>query len=462
MHLSFWGAARTVTGSMHLLRLPDGRKLLLDCGLYQGHRAEAEHINHSRSFDAAKVDVVLLSHAHIDHAGLLPRLWKEGFRGKIWATPATRSLCNIMLLDSAYIQESDVSFYNRRIRKKDQPEAEPLYTTRDAEEVLKLFEDADYRTLFSPLEGVTVEFRDAGHILGSATVTVEHRGKKLGFTGDIGNPGRPILNDPDTMPDCDWLIMESTYGGMVHETAADKQAALKAVIERTAARGGRVIVPAFAVGRTQELAYTLNDLWNAGELPPVRVFVDSPLAVSATEVFRKHPECFDEITQKLLEKDPDPFGFERLEYIRDVERSKELNHLHGPAVIISASGMAEAGRIRHHLSNNIEDHRSTILIVGFQAEHTLGRRIVERRQEVNIFGEPHRLKAEVVVLNGYSAHADEPGLLNFLGNMDRNRLKQLFLVHGDPERQDALAETLKSNGYKGIVAPERGETFTLE
>jgi metallo-beta-lactamase family protein len=465
MHLTFWGAARTVTGSMHLLELGDSRRLLLDCGLYQGRRADANRINRQLPFDAASVDAVLLSHAHIDHAGLLPRLWADGFRGKIWATHATRDLCAIMLLDSAYIQESDAAFFNRKIRRKGEPAVEPIYTKGDAEGVLQHFVGVDYGAPFEPLAGVEVEYRDAGHILGSATmtITVTEGGKtrRLGFTGDVGNPGRPLLRDPEPMADCDWLIMESTYGGETHDPPEGARQKLREIVARTSGRGGRVIVPAFAVGRTQELVYALNALWNAGELPPIPVFVDSPLAVSATEVFRLHPECFDHATHELMRTDPDPFGFERLEYVRDHQRSKELNGMRVPMVIISASGMCEAGRILHHLRNNIEDPRNTILVVGYMAEHTLGKRIVERREEVNIFGRPHRLRAEVDVLNAYSAHADEPGMLDFIGKMDQQRLKSVFLVHGAPERQDAFAAALHREGYRGVLAPERGETVEL-
>jgi metallo-beta-lactamase family protein len=465
MHLTFWGAARTVTGSMHLLVLPDGRQILLDCGLYQGRRAEANRINRELPFDAAAIDAVILSHAHIDHSGLLPRLWADGFRGRIYATHATRDLCEIMLADSAFIQESDASFFNRKIRKPGEPAVEPLYTAHDAEGVLKHFESVEYSAPFRPFDGVQVELRDAGHILGSATVTltVASGGKtrRLGFTGDVGSPDRPILRDPAAMLDCDWLITESTYGGEKHAPPEDKRAHLRDVIARTASRGGRVIIPSFAVGRTQELAHALNDLWNADELPRIPVFVDSPLAVSATEIFRKHPECFDAETIELLRTDPDPFGFERLEYVRDVHRSKELNGMRVPMVIISASGMCEAGRILHHLRNNIEDPRNTVLIVGYMADHTLGKRIVERRETVNIFGHPHRLKAEVVVMNAFSAHADEPGMLDFIGKMDRERLQKVFLVHGAPQRQDAFAEALRQRGYRGVMAPERGESVAL-
>jgi metallo-beta-lactamase family protein len=314
------------------------------------------------------------------------------------------------------------------------------------------------------MEGVQGVFRDAGHILGAATVMLEideGRGLRLGFTGDVGNPGRPILRDPVPMDPVDWLISESTYGGRVHPPIEDARSRLADVIRRTAARGGKVVVPAFAVGRTQELVHALDHLWNEGALPPIPVFVDSPLAVDVTGVYRTHPECYDRELMDYILKDPNPFGFERLEYVREASRSKELNGMHVPMVIISASGMAEAGRILHHLRNNVEDPSTTVLIVGFMAEHTLGRKLVERQPTVNVFGRPHRLRAEVVVLNTFSAHADEPGLLDFIGRLDRERLKSVFLVHGEPEPQAALTTALNGAGFADVRSPERGTTVEL-
>ncbi len=466
MKLTFWGAARTVTGSKHLVELDNGKKLLLDCGLYQGRRAEADHLNRHFGFDAREIDAVLLSHAHIDHAGLLPKLWADGFRGKIYATHATVSLCSIMLLDSAYIQEKDVRFVNKLHKRRGDPPVEPLYRMEDAEGVMEHFFGVSYRQAFSPVEGVSVEYRDAGHILGSASMvlTVEERGKtiKLGFTGDIGNPGRPILRDPQPMADCDYLITESTYGGRTHEPAEQAKAGLADVIRRTSARGGKVIIPAFAVGRTQELVYALDQLWNEYGIPPIPVYVDSPLAVNATSIYRAHPECYDRELRTYMLTDDNPFGFERLEYVRDAADSKALNGQRMPMVIISASGMCEAGRIVHHLRNNITDNRNTVLIVGYCADHTLGKRIVEQRPEVRIFGKYLPLKAEVVVMNNYSAHADEPGLLHFLSHMDRERFKHIFLVHGAPERQDAFHEALKQDGYQHVVIPDHGHSFILD
>ncbi len=463
MTLTFWGAAQTVTGSLHVLELDDGTRLFLDCGLFQGRRSESREKNRDWPCDPSSVDAVLLSHAHIDHAGLLPKLWRDGFRGTVYATHATRDLCAIMLRDSAYIQEKDADFFNRKIRKKGEAEVEPLYDQQDADGVLSCFHGVPYGTPFKVPGGVEVTYRDAGHILGSATMTIElPGGTRLGFTGDLGNPGRPILRDPQPLPPVDWLICESTYGGRTHEPTDQAKERLAALVTETAARGGRVVIPAFAVGRTQELVHALDQLWNEDRIPHIPVFVDSPLAVNATAVFQTHPECYDaELLEYMLE-DPNPFGFERLEYVREARRSKELNGLAVPFVVISASGMCEAGRILHHLRNTVEDEKNTVLIVGYQAEHTLGRRIVERRPEVKIFGRPHPLRARVEVMNTFSAHADEPGLVDFVGALDRDRLRTVFLVHGEHGAQAALAEALGEAGLPADVeAPARGHRVTL-
>jgi metallo-beta-lactamase family protein len=464
MRLTFWGAAQTVTGSMHLVET-GGRHLLLDCGLYQGRRAQARVLNNEFPVDPSRIDAVLLSHAHIDHSGLLPKLWKEGFRGSVYATWATRDLCATMLADSAHIQQKDADWVNRREKRRGQDEVEPLYDKGDAAAVVERFVDVGYDDPFEPLPGVTAEYRDAGHILGSATigVTLKEGGRtvKLGFTGDVGRGGSPILRDPKPMADCDWLICESTYGGKTHEPTDQAKERLAEVVGGTARRGGKVIIPAFAVGRTQEIVFRLNELTNEGRLPPVPVYVDSPLAVNVTDIFKAHPECYDQALLRYMEDDADPFGFARLTYIRDVNESKRLNDSRLPMVIIAASGMAEAGRILHHLRNNVADPKNTVLIVGYCAEHTLGRRIVQRDPEVRIFGEKHRLRARVEVMNSYSAHADEPELLSFLGHLDRERLKRVFLVHGDPPRQLALFDALRREGYADASAPARGEVFEL-
>ena len=464
MKLTFWGAARTVTGSKHLLELADGTRLLLDCGLFQGRREESNKRNRDFGFDAASIDAVLLSHAHIDHAGLLPKLWKEGFRGLVYATHATYDLSSLLLRDSAYIQEKDAAFASKLRRRKGKPPVEPLYTDEDAEGVLANFVGISYGQTFSPAEGVEVVYRDAGHILGSAsihlTIQEKNRTVRLGFTGDVGNPGRPILRDPAPMDACDVLICESTYGGEEHAPPDTSKERLGEIVRRTSGRGGKVIIPAFAVGRTQEIVYALDHLATDGRLPDVPVYVDSPLAVNATGVYLAHPECFDREIKAHMRRSGDPLGFDRLTYIRDVEDSKALNDNRVPMVIISASGMCEAGRILHHLRNNIEDARNTVLIVGYCADHTLGKRIVEQRPEVRIFGETHRLRADVEVMNSYSAHADEAGLLDFIGKMDQSP-GRIYLVHGAPERQAAFQAALEQAGYSGVAIPEHGETVEL-
>ena len=473
MTLTFWGAAQTVTGSLHLLELETpagdgaahGTRLLLDCGLFQGRRADAEAVNREWPVDPASVTAVLLSHAHIDHSGRLPQLVKDGFTGTIWATHATRDLCALMLRDSGHIQTSDAERTNRRHKKQGKPLVEPLYDEADAEQAVAQIVGVPYGFAFEPTPGVRVVYRDAGHILGSATMTldVSENGatRTLGFTGDIGNPGRPILRDPEPLPPVDWLIAESTYGGQTHEPATDARERLAATVARTTARGGRVVVPAFAVGRTQELVYALNLLEHEGRLAPVPVYVDSPLAVNATAVFQTHPECYDADVLRVMLTDPNPFGFARLEYVREAERSKELTALDTPFVVISASGMAEAGRILHHLRATVADEKNTVLIVGFMAEHTLGRRIAERQPEVRIFGEMVPLRAEVESIAAFSAHADEPGLLAFIGALDRERLETVFLVHGEPDRQALLTDALGRIGVADVQSPARGQTVRL-
>lgn len=459
MTLQFLGAAQTVTGSMHLVSV-NGSRILLDCGLFQGRRAEAYERNRSFPFDASKIDAVVLSHAHIDHAGNLPNLVKSGFQGPIYATAATRDLCQIMLYDSAYLQERDLAFMRKRKKNGDLP-TEPLYSSKDVDQTIDQFVGVPYRKYFDVADGFRVKFFDAGHILGSASVLAEitEGGRKtfLGFTGDLGRKDMPILKDPEHMGDVDLLISESTYGGRVHEPVTEMNRSLLTVIRRTVDRGGKVIIPSFSVGRTQEIVYATFELFNEGKLPQVPVYVDSPLAVNATEVFRLHPECFDEETLRYLHHDEDPFGFGRLKYIRSVDDSKRLNEKKDPCVIIAASGMCEGGRILHHLANNIEESRNTVLVVGFMAEHTLGRRLVERQPEVKIFGDVVRLNAEVAILNSFSAHAGQDELLEYIGKMNKGKLKGIYLVHGELNQAEQLAGKLKESGFSHAVIPARGE-----
>jgi metallo-beta-lactamase family protein len=472
MKLTFWGAAQVVTGSMHQL-VVDDKCYLLDCGEYQGRRKEAEDRNRNFPFPCKDVSAVMLSHAHIDHSGNLPLLVKNGFRGPIYSSPATADLCRPMLEDSASLQEHDAAFLtkrNLRLKSLNLPgtpsngPVEPLYTTQDAEATFPLFHPVPLHTPTQIGQGVVYQSFEAGHMLGSTTMLLEleEGGTKvrLGFTGDLGRPGLPIIRDPEPMPPADYLIMESTYGNRVHEPIQSVAAKLAEIVNRTYKRGGKMIVPAFAVGRTQQLVLLLHELIQANTIPKFPIFVDSPLAVNVTDVFRKHPELYDEETNKFLANHGDPFGFQLLTYVRDVNQSKALNDLHGPFMIISASGMCEGGRVLHHLRNNIGNQRNTVLLTGYQAEHTLGRKIQERREEVPVFGELMPLRAEVEMLDALSGHADLEELLAWMKPLAAG-LKKVFLVHGEPEQQAALITAIRGRYGLEAVAPKRGESFDL-
>jgi metallo-beta-lactamase family protein len=458
MKLTFWGAAQTVTGSMHQLDA-DGRRYLLDCGMYQGHRKQAEERNRHFPFPPQAISAVILSHAHIDHSGNLPLLVKNGFSGPIYATPATIDLAHAMLLDSAHIQEKDVEFLNKR-QHHGEPPIDPLFSTEDAEHTLPLFQPVPYYTDKRLSAGLTCRYSDAGHILGSSTVLLESDVRLL-FTGDLGRPNTPIIRDPDPPPAADYLIMESTYGGRVHEEIGPVKNKLADIVNRTAGRGGKLIVPAFAVGRSQQLVLLLHELSNEGRVPNIPMFLDSPLAVDITKIFRDHPECFNEETLKYVNDGDDPFGFKRLTLIHEAAESKKLNDLRVPCVIISPSGMCEAGRILHHLRNNIEDPRTTILITGFQAENTLGRKLVEKFPEVKIFGEPMRVRAEVKSLQALSAHADQRELLAWMKPL-AGTLKKVFLVHGETDGATALQAAIQKEYGIETVLPGWGESIELK
>ncbi len=468
MNVQFWGAARTVTGSMHLVEC-GGQRVLLDCGMYQGRRKEAFERNRSLPFDPRSVNAVVLSHAHIDHSGNLPSLVKGGFRGTIFATSASRDLSAVMLLDSAKIQEQDIEYVNKRRDRNGEKPFEPLYTVLDATQTLRQFRTVEFDDWFDVVRGVRCRFHIAGHMLGAASVELEltepdGRIVKLLFSGDIGRPKMPILPDPRTVSGTDFVIMEATYGNRLHETGGDAMRMLKELVTKTWKQGGRLLVPAFSVGRTQEIVYRLNLLAESGELPPIKVFVDSPMAVNATDVFRAHPECFDEdmVQQILAETDRDPLRFNNLVYIRKVEHSKALNGLNEPCVIISASGMCEAGRILHHLKNGISDPRNTVLFTGFQAPHTLGRRILDGSATARIFGEEFPVRATIAKLESSSGHADQGELLAWAqaANADKT-VRQFALVHSETEASFPLKQLMLERGLSNVTIPDRGDRMVM-
>jgi metallo-beta-lactamase family protein len=460
IRLTFWGAAGQVTGSMHLLEAAGGR-FLLDAGLFQGHRARTHELNARLPFDPRRVDGVVLSHAHIDHSGRLPLLVRHGFHGPIHATPATRDLCAVMLPDSAHIQEKDHAYLRRR--GKAGPESEPLYNLADAIAVQDLMIGVPYRRITHLRKHLALEFVEAGHILGSASVDLritEGGSHRLVFSGDIGRPGLPIVRDPEPPAGpVDTLIVESTYADRDHESVFGAEERLGEAVRRTAARGGKVLVPAFALGRAQEVVYSLHQLWRTRRIPEVPIYVDSPLAVETTTVFRMHPEIFDQ-REKLVATGAPLFDFPLVRYVRDVAESKALNELRGPAVIVAASGMVESGRILHHLINGIGDHRNLVLFVGFQAEHTLGRRIQSGEEVVRILGDEYPRRAEVETIGGYSAHADRRELRAWLRGLG-GPIRRAFVVHGEPPALGAMATILREEGVREVVLPKHGEAFDL-
>ncbi|HNU40372.1 MAG TPA: MBL fold metallo-hydrolase [Methanothrix sp.] len=468
MILQFWGAAQTVTGSMHLVEA-DGHRMLLDCGMAQGRREEAKKLNSEFPFQPEKIDAVVLSHAHLDHSGKLPMLVKKGFSGSIFSTSATRDLCSAMLADSASLQEMDARYVNRQNEKQGLPFIKPLYTLHDVARTMRLFQTVEFERPLQILPGIKMTFKNAGHILGSASVTLEiaeGRDKKkvtaLAFTGDLGRKGAAVVQDPDIIDRADVLITESTYGGRDHGPMDEARKNLARVVKETANNRGLLIIPAFAVGRTQDVVYHLHELMQSKEIPQMPVYVDSPLATNITEIFRAHPECYDEETEQLLMQDggDDPFGFNMLRYTRSTEESKKLNNIRRPAIIISASGMCEGGRVLHHLRRNIGDPNTTVLFVGFQAENTLGRKLLRGDKTARIYGEEHEVRARMEKIDGYSAHADEGELLDFI-NAIQNRPKRVFVVHGEPDATAAMAAGLARLGIEDIAIPERGEKFEV-
>lgn len=456
MRISFLGAAQTVTGSMHLVEL-NGSRLLLDCGLYQGRRKESFEKNRNFPFDPKSIDAVILSHAHIDHSGNLPNLIKQGFSGLIYCTRATAELTDIMVRDSGHVQEKQAESTSYHNMKRGEPAVDPLYTEEDAKEVEPLLQPVDYDKAFEPVKGVTTTLHDAGHILGSASVSLrleEKRLKKhLWFSGDIGRRNMPILRDP-VFPkdDVDILLMESTYGDKPHRGQEEAYIEMRDIIKRTLNRNGKVIIPSFAVGRTQELVYNLNRMHEEGDLPNVPVYVDSPLAVNASKIFRKHNECFDEEMNELIRTGHPALEFKNLTYINSLEESKALNSRTDPMIILSASGMAEAGRVVYHIRWAIEDKRNTIMIVSWQAPETLGRRLAERAEHIKIFGDTYKCRAEIATVGGLSAHAGQDVLVEYAAGV-KNSAEYIFLVHGEDKGVIPLKEKLKEANVRHVYYP---------
>jgi metallo-beta-lactamase family protein len=466
MKLAFYGAAQYVTGSKHLLTTQSGTNILLDCGLIQGRNPNKEDHNRKFGFAPYDIDYVVLSHAHIDHSGLLPRLVREGFKGIIFAHPATISLCEIMLMDSAHIQTEDLKRTNERRKKRGEDPLEILYDMEDVQRVLDLMQPIGYDEIVKVDKDWSFHFTDAGHLLGSCAVHIDFHEKdnkhKLTFTGDIGKYGDPILRDPQPFRQCDILISESTYGDRLHPKIADSEAELLEIVTDTCVtKKGKLIIPAFSVDRTQELIYALDKMANEGKLPNIKVFVDSPLSVKATAVIRKHEECYNQEFVNYIHADPDPFGFRNLTYITEVEQSKALNSLKEPCIIISASGMAEAGRVKHHIFNNIENPNNTVLLVGYCTPESLGGRLKSGEKMVYIFGEEKPVKARICSLDYYSSHADYEEIFTYLKCQNKNKIKHLFLVHGEKEVQEVFKTKLLAKGYTNIEIPAFGQKFEV-
>jgi metallo-beta-lactamase family protein len=467
MQIQFNGAARVVTGSKHLITTPKGKQVLLDCGMFQGRIPNREDFNRNFGFSPNDIDYLILSHAHIDHSGLIPRLVAEGFRGIIFATPATIDLCEIMLMDSAHIQNDDLKYVNQRRKKRGEELLDPLYNMEDVQQTLDLMQPVAYDELLHVDDEITFHFTDAGHLIGSAAVHLDiktgpHQKKKITFSGDIGRPGDPILRNPQPFRQCDILICESTYGDRLHPQAEDARKMLLQVVKETCVDNlGKLIIPAFSVDRTQEIIYILEKMANEGILPNIKIYVDSPLSVKATNIIRDHDECFNETFVAYMNIDPSPFEFKNLKFITTVEESKALNGSKEPCIIISASGMAEAGRVKHHIANNIENPKNTILLVGYCTPESLGGRLKSGETEVTIFGEPHPVKARVTTMENYSSHADYNEIFDYLECLDPQKTERVFLVHGEYETQEVLKGKFKEHGFQHIDIPEKGQTFEI-
>ena len=464
MTIKFLGAAREVTGSKHLITTKNGKKIVLDCGMFQGKGLETDEMNRNLGFNPAEIDHIILSHAHIDHSGLIPYVYKQGFTGSVVCTSATRDLCSIMLADSGHIQEHDTYTFNKKRARKGLPPVEPIYKRMDAVKCMSLFIGVSYDRKFRIDENITVKFTHTGHMLGGGVANMEikegDRIHRLAYTGDIGRPVNRILITPKPFPQADILITESTYGDRLHEDSINAEKELLGVIYNTCIeKGGKLIIPSFSIGRTQDIVYTLNKFYNENKLPRINIYVDSPLAVNATDIFRLHPECFNGDIIELMEKDPDPFGFNSLYYIKRSEDSKKLNDMKEPMVIISASGMMEAGRVKHHLANNISDPANTVLAVGYCAPNTLGARLLRGDKEVSIHGNHYQVKADIKRIDSYSGHGDYKEMAEFLSCQDPGQIKQTFLVHGEFDVQAKYKTFLESKGFSNIDIPESGDEF---
>jgi len=467
MKIKFIGAAREVTGSKHLITTNEGKRILLDCGMFQGKGLETDSMNRNLMFDPATIDYLILSHAHIDHSGLIPYIYKLGFRGSVVCTNATRDLCALMLADSGHIQELDNKWFNKKREKQGLAPVEPIYDELDTEKCMELFIGVAFDRRFYINDKINVKFTNTGHMLGSAVVNLEllENGKKvhLAFTGDIGRPHNRIIHPPTAFPQCDYLITESTYGDRLHPADKDTEDdLLKIVLDTCVTKAGKLIIPSFSIGRTQEIVFVLNNLYNKGLLPKIEVFVDSPLSVNATEIFRLHPECMNEEVKEVIKTDPDPFGFNSLHYIKNVDESKALNDYHNPCIIISSSGMLEAGRIKHHVANNVSNWRNTILIVGYCTPSSLGARIQEPGlRYISIFGEMHEVNASIAKIEAFSGHGDYNEMIAFLSCQDTSLVRKTFLVHGEYDVQQKYSEELKKIGFHDIEIPKAGQEFEL-
>jgi metallo-beta-lactamase family protein len=464
MNIQILGAAREVTGSKHLITLNNGKKILLDCGMYQGKGMETDSMNRKLGFNPQDIDYLILSHAHIDHSGLIPYISLLGFKGSVITTHATRDLCAIMLADCGKIQEHDTEMHNKKRARQKLPPVDPIYTKADAEQCMHSFIGVPYDKPFRVTKGVKVTFTNTGHLLGGGVVNlqIKEEGKitRIAFTGDVGRPVNRILKPPQPFPQADIVLCESTYGNRLHESTTVAEEKLLEILKKTCVeKKGKLIIPSFSVGRTQEVIYSLNNFYNTGKLPRIKIFVDSPLSVNATNIFRLHRECFNDAMLKVMETDPDPFGFNDLYFIQKVEDSKKLNNIQEPCVIISASGMMEAGRVKHHLANSISDPRNTILAVGYCSPMTLGARILRGDKQVSIFGTMYPVNADIERIDSYSGHADYKELIGFLECQDKTAIQKLILVHGEYEAQEFFRDKLKESGFEQVEIPKLGDEF---